>query len=137
MSLAIAIPAFAQSNENKDYQAIQDERDQRKLRDLLEAFLKNYPNSQHRPDYDIQLMTLYYGNKDWAQMVKLADNFVLTQGTADPKSKSNLYTLAMEGARQLGNGTKVTEYADRALTADPNNMSVLMTMSRGLSENPP
>jgi hypothetical protein len=137
MCLAIAIPAFAQSNENKDYQAIQDERDQRKQRDLLEAFLKNYPNSQHRPDYDIQLMTLYYGNKDWAQMIKLADNFVQTQGTADPKSKSNLYTLAMEGARQLGNGNKVTEYADRALTADPNNMSVLMTMSRGLSENPP
>ena len=137
MSLAIAMPAFAQGNENKDYQAIQDERDQRKLRDLLEAFLKNYPNSQYRPAYDIQLMTVYYGNKDWAQMVKLADNFVLTQGAADPKSKSNLFTLAMEGARQLGNGNKVTEYADRALTADPNNMSVLMTMARGLSENPP
>jgi len=137
MSLAIAIPAFAQGNENKDYQAIQDERDQRKQRDLLEAFLKSYPNSQHRPDYDIQLITLYYGNKDWAQMIKLADNFVQQQGTADPKSKTNLFTLAMEGARQLGNTAKFNEYADRALTADPNNMSVLMTLSRSLSENPP
>jgi hypothetical protein len=137
MSLAIAIPAFAQNNENKDYQAIQDERDQRKQRDLLVDFLKNYPNSQHRPDFDIQLMTLYFGNKDWAQMVKLADNFVQQQGAADPKSKTNMFTLAMEGARQLGNGAKVTEYADRALTADPNNVSVLMTMSRSLSENPP
>jgi outer membrane protein assembly factor BamD (BamD/ComL family) len=137
MSLAIAIPAFAQGNENKDYQAIQDERDQRKQRDLLEAFLKNYPNSQHRPDYDIQLITLYYGNKDWQQMIKLADNFVQQQGTADPKAKTNLYTLAMEGARQLGNTSKFNEYADRALTADPNNISVLMTMSRSLSENPP
>jgi hypothetical protein len=137
MSLAVAIPAIAQSNENKDYQAIQDERDQRKLRDLLESFLKNYPNSAHRPEFDIQLITLYYGAKDWAQMIKVADNFVLTQGTADAKSKSNLYTLAMEGARQLGNASKVNEFADRALTADPNNMSVLMTMSRGLSENPP
>jgi len=137
MSLAIAIPAFAQNNENKDYQAIQDERDQRKQRDLLEAFLKNYPNSQHRPDYDIQLITLYYGNKDWAQMIKLADNFVQQQGTADPKAKTNLFTLAMEGARQLGNAAKFNEYADRALTADPNNISVLMTMSRSLSENPP
>jgi tetratricopeptide (TPR) repeat protein len=125
MSLAIAIPAFAQGNENKDYQAIQDERDQRKQRDLLEAFLKNYPNSQHRPDYDIQLITLYYGNKDWQQMIKLADNFVQQQGTADPN------------ARQLGNTSKFNEYADRALTADPNNISVLMTMSRSLSENPP
>jgi hypothetical protein len=137
MSLAIAIPAFAQNNENKDYQAIQDERDQRKLRDLLESFLKNYPNSAHRPDYDIQLMTLYYAGKEWAQMIKLADAFALQQGTADAKSKSNLFTLAMEGARQLGNANKVNEYADRALTADPNNMSVLMTMARGLSENPP
>jgi tetratricopeptide (TPR) repeat protein len=137
MSLAIAIPGFAQGNENKDYQAIQDERDQRKQRDLLVDFLKNYPNSQHRPDFDIQLMTLYFGNKDWAQMVRLADTFVQQQGAADPKSKSNMFTLAMEGARQLGNGAKVTEYADRALAADPNNVSVLMTMSRGLSENPP
>ena len=81
MSLAIAIPAFAQNNENKDFQAIQDERDQRKQRDLLVDFLKNYPNSQHRPDFDLQLMTLYYGNRDWAQMVKLADTFVQQQGT--------------------------------------------------------
>ncbi len=137
MSLAIAMPAFAQNNENKDYQAIQDERDQRKQRDLLVEFLKNYPNSQHRPDYDLQLMTLYYGNRDWAQMVKHADSFVLTQGTADPRAKTNLFTLAMEAARQLGNTAKVNEYADRALTADPNNVSVLMTMSRNLAENPP
>ena len=33
-------------------------------------------------------MTLYYGNRDWAQMLKHADSFVLTQGTADPKAKS-------------------------------------------------
>jgi len=137
MSLAIAMPVFAQGNENRDYQAIQDERDQRKQRDLLEGFLKNYPNSAHRPDFDIQLITLYYGNKDWAQMIKLADNFVQQQGTADAKSKSNFFTLAMEGARQLGNTNKFNEYADRALTADPNNMSVLMTLSRNLSENPP
>jgi len=137
MCLAAALPAFAQGNENRDYQAIQDERDQRKQRDLLESFLKNYPNSQHRPDYDVQLMTLYFGNRDWAQMLKHADSFVLTQGTADPKAKSNLFTLAMEAARQLGNTAKVTEYSDRALAADPNNLSVLMTMSRGLAENPP
>lgn len=137
MSLAIAIPAFAQNNENKDFQAIQDERDQRKQRDLLVDFLKNYPNSQHRPDFDLQLMTLYYGNRDWAQMVKLADTYVQQQGTADPKAKTNMFTLAMEGARQLGNTAKVNEFADRALTADPNNVSVLMTMSRGLAENPP
>ena len=75
-------------------------------------------------------MTLYSENRDWAQMIKHADRFVLQQGAADPKSKSNLFTLAMEGARQLGNTAKVNEYADRALTADPNNISVLMTMSR-------
>lgn len=137
MSLAVAMPAFAQSGENKDFQTIQDERDQRKLRDLLESFIKSYPNSAHRPEFDLQLMTIYYGNKEWALMVRHADSFVQTQGTADAKSKSTLFTLAMEGARQLGNGNKVTEYADRALTADPNNMSVLMTMSRGLAENPP
>jgi len=32
---------------------------------------------------------------------------------------------------------QVDEYGDRALTADPNNLSVLMTMSRTIAENPP
>jgi hypothetical protein len=137
LSLAISVPVFAQGNENKDYQTIQDERDQRKQRDLIESFLNNYKTSQHRPDMDLQLMTLYYGNSDWAKMVKCADTFVQEQGAADAKSKSTLFTLAMEGARRLGNTAKVNEYADRALTADPNNISVLMTMSRGLAENPP
>ena len=48
MSLAIAMPAFAQGNENKDYQAIQDERDQRKQRDLLDELpeeLSQFPAS--------------------------------------------------------------------------------------------
>lgn len=137
LSLAIVIPAFAQSGENKDFQSIQDERDQRKSKQLIEDFITKYPNSAHRPELDLTLMGLYYANKDWAQMVKAADGFAQTQGSAEAKAKSNLFTLAMEGARQLGNQTKFNEFADRALTADPNNISVLMTMSRTLSDNPP
>jgi outer membrane protein assembly factor BamD (BamD/ComL family) len=103
LSLTIALPVFAQGNENKDYNSIQDERDQRKKRDMLEKFLKDYPNSQHRPQYDIDLITLYYGNKDWALIVKHADGFAQTQATADPAARSNFFTLAMEAARQLNN----------------------------------
>jgi hypothetical protein len=137
LSLAIALPAFAQGNENRDYQAIQDERDQRKQREMLEKFINNYPNSAHRPDYDLQLMALYYGNKDWQLMIRHADNFALTQGTADPEKKSSLFTLAMEASRQLKNDSKFNEFSEKALAANPNNLSVLLTLSRGLAENPP
>jgi hypothetical protein len=137
--LAVAGSAFAQSGENKDWQAIQDERDARKLKSLIEDFVSanKYPNSVHRPELDIKLMGLYSDNKDLAQMIKHADYFALTQGSADAQSRTKFYTLAMEAARQLGNLNKMNEFADRALTADPNNISVLMTMARTLSENPP
>ena len=137
ISLAIALPVFAQGNENKDYNSIQDERDQKKKRQMLEKFLKDYPNSQHRPQYDIDLITLYYGNKDWKLMVDHAESFGQTQANSDAKMRSNFYTLAMEAARQANNEAKYNEFADKALAADPNNMSVLMTMARGLAENPP
>jgi tetratricopeptide (TPR) repeat protein len=137
MSLAIVIPAFAQSGENKDFQGIQDERDQRKLKSLIEDFVGKYPTSQHRPEVDVTLMGLYSANKDWAQMVKHADSFAQAQGAADPKSKSMVFTLAMEAARQMGSANKMNEFADRALTADPNNIGVLMTLARNIAENPP
>jgi len=137
ISLAIALPVFAQGNENKDYTAIQDERDQKKKRDMLEKFLKEYPNSQHRPQFDIDLITLYYGNKDWTLIIKQADSFAQAQPNADPAAATNLFTLAMEAARQASNTAKYNEFADKALTADPNNIGVLMTLARGLAENPP
>jgi hypothetical protein len=139
LSLAISAPGLAQSGENKDFQAIQDERDSRKLRSLIEDFVSanKYPSSGHRPELDIKLMGLYSDNKDQALMIKHADYFAQTQGTADPQSKSKLFTLAMEAARQLGNLNKMNEFADRALAADPNNISVSMTMARTLSENAP
>jgi len=137
LSLAIALPAFAQGNENKDYLSIQDERDQRKGRDMRVKFIKDFPNSAHRPDMDLELMALYYSSKDWQLMIQHADNFGLTQPTADPEKKSNLYTLAMEASRQANNLNKYNEFADKALTANPNNISVLMTLARALAENPP
>ena len=99
LSLAVAAPAFAQSGENKDYQNIQDERDARKLKSLIEDFVSKYPSSGHRPEVDIKLMGLYSDNKDLAQMIKHADSFALTQGSADNVSKSKFFTLAMEAAR--------------------------------------
>ncbi len=135
--MALALPAFAQSGENNAYQAIKDERDARKQKSLIEDFVGKYPSSQFRPDLDLQLMGLYFDNKDLAQMVKHADSFALTQASADAKSRTKFFTLAMEAARQLGNQSKFNEFADRALSADPNNVSVLMTMARTLSETGP
>jgi hypothetical protein len=106
LSLAIAAPVFAQSGENKDYQNIQDERDARKLKSLIEDFVTKYPSSGHRPEVDFKLMGLYSDNKDLAQMLKHADSFALTQGAASNPDKSKFFTLAMEAARQIGNLNK-------------------------------
>ena len=137
LCLLVAVPAFAQSGENKEYQAIQDERDTRKQISMIETFVGAHPSSQFRPEVDITLLGRYLDNKDWAKIVRHADTFAITQGAADAKARSTFFTLAMEGARQLGNAQKTEEFAGRALTADPNNISVMMTMARTYAEGAP
>ena len=137
LSMAMALPALAQGNENKDYQSIQDERDQKKGREMRVKFIKDFPNSAHRPDIDLELMALYYSSKDWQLMIQHADTFAQTQATADPEKKSNLFTLAMEASRQANNQNKYNDFSEKALAANPNNISVLMTLARGIAENPP
>ena len=50
LGLAIVSPALPQGSDAKDWQAVQDQKDQKKKADLLEAFIKKYPTSNRRPD---------------------------------------------------------------------------------------
>jgi len=137
LALAMAAPLFAQGGENNDYQAIKDERDARKLISLMENFLSKYQNSGYRPEIDIKLMASYINNKDWQLAVRHADAFVISQGAADSKSKTTMFTLAMEASRQLKNTAKFNEFAGKALDVNPDNMSVLMTLvSNSMNEAP-
>jgi len=129
LSLWLAIPAWSQRGENNAYQAIQDERTPQRRIQLIEEFLNDYKNSAYRPDLDVELMNLYVGNRDWAKILLRAESFRLEVPTADAISRSAVYTRAMLAATQVNNMDKTTEFGERVLTADPNNLSALLTLS--------
>src|SRR5262245_33132932 len=126
LGLAFVVQAFAQGGENNDWQKIDDERDARRKAELIEKFVKDYPNSPHRPDADFTLVDYYQSNKDNGKIMLHADSFRLTVPSADSAAKSKIYTQAMVAAATLNNVPKTVEYGGNALQADPNNLTVLV-----------
>lgn len=123
--LVSALPAFSQGGENNDWQAIQDQRDTRRQAELIESFIRSYSNSPHRPDVDKMLVSYWVSNKDNAKIVNFADNFKQSLPSADPASRSIIYTQAMVAAATLNNLPKTIEFGNFALTSDPKNFMVL------------
>jgi tetratricopeptide (TPR) repeat protein len=129
LGLAFVTRAFAQGNENNDWQKIDDERDARRKAELIEKFVKDYPNSAHRPDADFALVDYYQSNKDNGKIMQHAESFRLTVPSADNAAKSKIYTQAMLAAATLNNVAKTAEYGGYALQADPNNLTVLVFLA--------
>jgi hypothetical protein len=129
LSLLVTIPAFAQSGENADWQAIEDQRDARRKAELLDAFIKKYTSSGHRPDADFMLVDFYLQNRDNAKIMQHAEGFRTNLPTADNASKTRIFSQAMVAAATLNNIQKVVEYAGYALQADPNNLTVLALLA--------
>jgi hypothetical protein len=123
--LTAALPAFSQGGENNAWLAIQDQRDARRRAELIESFIKNYANSSHRPDVDKMLVEFYVQDKSHAKVMQHADSFRLTLPSADNASKAAIFTQAMVAAASLNNIEKTKEYGGYALTAEPNNLTVM------------
>ena len=87
--------AWSQRGENNEYQAIRDEHNAQKRKQMIEEFLDKNKNSQFRPELDVELMNLYVQNRDWAQLFQRADRFYLEVPSADAKSRVQIYTRGM------------------------------------------
>lgn len=131
LSLLVAVPVFAQSGENAEWQAIEDQRDARRRGELLEKFIRDRPSSGRRPDADFMLVDIYAGNKDFAKIMQHAEGFRTNLPTADNASKSKMFTQAMVAAASLTspNIAKTVEFGGYALQADPNNITVLVFLA--------
>jgi len=125
VGLVFVAPVFAQSGENADWQAIDDQRDLRRKAELLDAFIKKYAQSGHRPDADFQLIDFYSQNKDFQKILQMASDYQQRPPSADPAAKVRIYTQAMAAAASLNNVQKTVEFSGYALQADPNNLTVL------------
>lgn len=125
VGLMFVVPVFAQGGENGAWQAIEDQRDLRRQSELLVDFIKNYPQSGHRPDADFKLIDFYTQNKDYQKILQMAADYQQRPPSGDAAAKTKIFTQAMVAAASLPNVPKTVEFAEYALQADPNNLTVL------------
>ena len=137
LTVSLAAPAWSQRGENNEYQAIRDEHNPQKRKQMIEEFIDKNKNSQFRPELDVELMNLYVQNGDWAQLFQRADRFYLEVPSADAKSRVQIYTRGMVAAQRMKNDQKVTEFAERVLQADANDLNALMTLSAAIMNKLP
>jgi tetratricopeptide (TPR) repeat protein len=136
LALVFALPAFPQGNENNAWQAIEDQRDARRKAELLEAFIKNYSSSGHRPDADFMLLDFYSQNKDFQKILQMAEEYRQRPVAPDPVSKGKYFFAAMFAAASLNDVKRTVEYGELALAAEPENFAVLSFFAAQNLPNP-
>ena len=74
--LVLVLPAYAQQNaENNDWQKIENEKEDKKKSDLLDAFIRKYDKSTHRPEADFMLVDLYLKSRENVKILQHAETF--------------------------------------------------------------
>jgi hypothetical protein len=136
LSLAIALPAFPQGNEAKDWQSIQDQKDQKKKAEALEAFVKKYPTSTRRPGADADLIEAWARNNDNAKILAFADEYKKAPPSPDAAAKVKIYSQALLAAVSTNNVAKAAEFGEAAIEANPNHFQSLYIMAAANLPNP-
>jgi Tfp pilus assembly protein PilF len=136
LSLAIALPALPQGNESKDWSSLQDQKDQKKKAEALEAFIKKYPTSSRRPGADADLVEIWAKSSDNTKILSFAEEYKKAPPSPDAAAKSKIYTQAMVAAISTNKADKAAEYGEAAIEADPNHFQALYVMARTGLPNP-
>jgi len=136
IGLALALPAYAQQNaENNDWQKIQNEKDDKKKAELLDAFIKKFAQSTRRPAADFSLIELYQRSRDNVKILQHAEAFRTFAG-ADNAAKSQVFAQAMTAAATIQDVKKTAEFGEAALQADGSNYLVLAFLAGNRLPNP-
>lgn len=130
LSLAFVVPAFPQGNDTKDWQSIQDQKDQKKKAEMLEAFLKKYATSSRRPAADMELVDLWVKNNNTGKILAHAEEYKKTPPSPDPAAKAKIFSQAMLVAYGDGNLAKAADFGNAALEADPTHFQSMYFMAR-------
>jgi hypothetical protein len=136
LSLAIALPALPQGNDAKDWQAIQEQKDQKKKTEMLETFVKKYPTSSRRPGADADLVDAWAKNNDNAKILAFAEEYKKAPPSPDAAAKVKIYSQALFAAITTSNIPKAAEFGEAAIEADPNHFQALYIMAAAGLPNP-
>lgn len=120
LSLVVASPAFPQGNEAKDWQAIQEQKDQKKKTEMLEAYIKKYPTSTRRPGADADLVDQYAKTNDNSKVLSFAEAYKKQPPSPDTAAAAKIYSQAMLSAYSEKDIKRAAEFGEAAIAADPN-----------------
>ena len=131
LTLTVGMPVFAQSGEENDFKAYNEEKNAFTKTKKGEDFISKYKSSAHRPQVDIELMKAYAEAPvpDWTKVRARVEDVRLNVKTADNKQKAAVFEAGVTAMVALNDLPKVMEYGDLALQADPNNMTALLWLS--------
>jgi hypothetical protein len=136
LSLVIAAPAFSQGNDEKDWKSIQDQKDPKKKAEMLEAFIKKFPTSSHRPSADTDLVDTWAKNNDNAKILAFAEEYKKNPPSPDAAPKAKIYSQAALVAYGNKDVAKAAEFGDAAIQADPGHFQSLYFMAAAGLPNP-
>jgi hypothetical protein len=134
--LLVASSAFAQANDSKDWQAIQDQKDAKKKTELLEAFIKKYPTSSRRPGADTDLIEQWTKANESGKILAFAEAYKKQPPSPDPAAKAKIYSEGMLAAYAARDAAKAAEFGEAAIEADPNHFPSLYFMGAAKLPNP-
>ena len=131
LSLALTAPVFPQANDEKDWKSIQDQKDQKKKAEQLEAFIKKFPTSSKRPGADTDLVDIWSKSNENAKILAFAEQYKANPPSPDATAKTKIYAQAMLiAAGTPGQAGKAGEFAIAAIEADPNHFQSLYFLAR-------
>jgi tetratricopeptide (TPR) repeat protein len=78
----------------------------------------------------------YAGAQNWAKVMDVADRWAGLPG-ANPTTKVNAFTAALEAAQQANNFQKIVEYGDKILAIDGSNLNAQLVLATLLPERLP
>ena len=136
LNLAVALPALPQGNDAKDWQAAQDQKDQKKKAEALEAFIKKYPTSSRRPGADTDLIDIWAKSNDNSKILSFAEEYKKAPPSPDAAAKVKIYSQALLAAITSNNVAKAAEFGTASIEANPNHFQSLYIMAAAGLPNP-
>jgi tetratricopeptide (TPR) repeat protein len=133
MILAVALPTLAQTPDTDAYRTLYNEKDPAKQAELCEKFLAEtgaaFKDSMYREGTYLTMFRNYIVLKNWAKALDAAEKIDQLVPTVKPANKINTYTQAMAVGQQTNNIPKITQFGEKILAMDPNNLNALITLA--------
>jgi tetratricopeptide (TPR) repeat protein len=137
---ALAAPGFAQEikdpAEYNAYSALYQEKDPAKKAAMGEKFLMDYPKTVAVTQTYMIILLSYARIPDWMKALETADKQEQMASGLGQEEKKQVLLVGMAAAEQLKNVSRVKDYAEKILAADPKNIGALVTLSAVLASTP-